>query len=294
MHRATKPRKKDRMKASLKNVVVGLSAAALLATSLAGCSSSGSVGGTGGVNSLEKITENGTFVVGVKFDTRPYGFVPEGQSEPAGFDIDLATEIADRLGVEVELVQVNSQNRILNLESGKVDALMASMLRTPEREETIDFSIDYLSDGQMLLVPEDSKITSIDDLGSDTTVAVVQGTPEEKVLLENAPEGVKTVTYQSWPDALQSLYRNEAQAVTTTLGILYGLKESSDDAGKPMEIVGGSFADGPIAAGFRKGDSELIEAFNDALLDMQEDGTYEEIFLKWWGDAIPEVYVMQR
>ena len=267
---------------------------ALLAASLVGCSPSTDNGGSAGAgNSLEKITASGKFVVGVKFDTRPDGFVPEGQSEPAGFDIDLATEIADRLGVEVELVQVNSQNRILNLQSGKVDALMASMLRTPEREEEIDFSIDYLSDGQMLLVPEGSKIKGIDDLGPDTTVAVVQGTPEEQVLLENAPEGVKTVTYQSWPDALQSLYRGEAQAVTTTLGILYGLKESSDAAGQPMEIVGESFADGPISAGFRKGDTELIEAFNDALLEMQEDGSYEEIFLKWWGDAIPEIYVVQ-
>lgn len=282
------------MKKSFMKFAVGLSAAALLTGSLAGCASSTEVDApVSEGNSLEQILQKGKIVVGVKFDTRPYGFIPEGQSEPAGFDIDLATEIADRLGVEVELVQVNSQNRILNLQSGKVDALMASMLRTPDREKEIDFSLPYLSDDQLLLVPAGSDIEGLGDLGPDTTVAVVQGTPEEQILLDNAPAGVKTVTYQSWPDALQSLYRGEAQAVTTSLGILYGLKESSDAAGNPVEIVGDSFNDGPIAAGFRKGDAELIEAFNDSLLAIQEDGTYEEIFMKWWGEAIPEVHVIK-
>lgn len=283
------------MNNTLKRVAVGVAAAALFAGSLVACSSSEEPGEGAAAdgNTLEQIQAIGTMVVGVKFDTRPYGFVPEGQSEPAGFDLDLASEIAERLGVEVEFVQVSSQNRILNLESGQVDVLMASMLRTPEREETIDFSLDYLSDGQMLLVPEGSDIEGIDDLNESTTVAVVQGTPEESVLLENAPDGVQTITYQSWPDALQSIYRGEAQALTTTLGILYGLKESSDEAGQPVEIVGESFADGPISAGFRKGDTEFVEAFNDALLEIQEDGTYEEIFLEWWGDAIPDVYVIE-
>lgn len=233
---------------------------------------------------------DGVLQVGVKYDTPPFGFIPEGQSAVAGFDVDLAEAIADELGVDVEYVQVNSQNRILNLTSGKVDVLMASMLKTPERDETIDFSNIYFQDGQSLLVPEGSEIRGIGDLGPGVTVAVVQGTPEEGTLLENAPEGVSTVTYQSWPDALQSIYRGEAQAVTTTLGILYGLKEASDAAGQPVEIVGEPFADGPIAAGFREGETEFIDAFNEALFDLQDNGTYEEIYLKWWRDALPDVY----
>ncbi|WP_167133072.1 transporter substrate-binding domain-containing protein [Paramicrobacterium chengjingii] len=241
-------------------------------------------------DSLEAALADGVLTVGVKFDTRPFGYIPEGQSSVAGFDVDLAAAAADELGVEVEFVQVNSQNRILNLNSGKVDVLMASMLRTPERDESIDFSIDYFSDGQSLLVPEGSEIKSINDLGPESTVAVVQGTPEEQTLLEKAPEGTSTVTYQSWPDALQSLYRGEAEAVTTTVGILYGLKVSSDAAGQPVEIVGEPFADGPIAAGFRDGDVEFVDAFNGALLDLQDNGTYEEIYLKWWSKALPDVY----
>lgn len=243
-------------------------------------------------DSLEQALSDGVLTVGVKFDTRPFGFVPQGEFWVAGFDVDLARAIAEKLGVEVEFVQVNSQNRILNLTSGKVDVLMASMLKTPTRDETIDFSSIYFSDGQSLLVPQGSEIRGIDDLGPETTVAVVQGTPEEEVLLEQAPDGVSTVTYQSWPDALQSLYRGEAQALTTTVGILYGLKQSSDAAGRPVEIVGEPFADGPIAAGFREGDSEFIEAFNEALMALQADGTYEEIYLKWWSEALPDVYVI--
>nr|WP_241429328.1 transporter substrate-binding domain-containing protein [Agrococcus sp. ARC_14] len=244
-------------------------------------------------DSLTEALADGVLSVGVKYDTRPFGFIPEGAFEVAGFDVDLARAVGEQLGVRVEFVQVNSQNRILNLNSGKVDVLMASMLRTDARDEMIDFSTVYFSDGQSLLVPADSELTGIEDLGPETTVATVQGTPEEAVLLEHAPDGVHTVTYQSWPDALQSLYRGEAQAVTTTVGILYGLQQSSNAAGRPMEIVGEPFADGPIAAGFREGDDELIQAFDDALLELQETGTYEDIYLRWWSDALPDVYEIE-
>ncbi|WP_425843730.1 transporter substrate-binding domain-containing protein [Agrococcus sp. TSP3-2-1] len=245
-------------------------------------------------DSLTRALADGVLTVGVKYDTRPFGFIPQGEFDVAGFDVDLARAVAEQLGVRVEFVQVNSQNRILNLNSGKVDVLMASMLRTDARDEMIDFSTVYFSDGQSLLVAEDSDISSIADLGPDTTVATVQGTPEESVLRENAPEGVQTVTYQSWPDALQSLYRGEAQAVTTTVGILYGLQQSSEAAGRSVQIVGEPFAEGPIAAGFREGEDEFIQAFDDALLELQANGTYEEIYLRWWSEALPDVYEIEE
>ena len=265
-------------------ITARVAAIALAAVMTAGCATSAEP-----TDSLTEALGDGVLTVGVKYDTRPFGFIPEGAFEVAGFDVDLARAIGEELGVRVEFVQVNSQNRILNLNSGKVDVLMASMLRTDSRDEIIDFSTVYFSDGQSLLVPEGSEITGLDDLGPETTVATVQGTPEEAVLLEHAPD-VRTVTYQSWPDALQSLYRGEAQAVTTTVGILYGLQQSSGAAGRPMEIVGEPFAEGPIAAGFREGDTEFIEAFDEALLALQDDGTYEDIYLRWWSDALPDVY----
>ena len=271
-----------------RRIMLSVAAISLAVAMTTGCATRGE-----SADSLNEALSDGVLTVGVKYDTRPFGFVPQGEFEVAGFDVDLASAIAEQLGVRVEFVQVNSQNRILNLNSGKVDVLMASMLRTDSRDEVIDFSTVYFSDGQSLLVPSDSAIDGIDDLGPETTVATVQGTPEEEVLLENAPEGVGTVTYQSWPDALQSLYRGEAQAVTTTVGILYGLQQSSEAAGRPVEIVGEPFAEGPIAAGFREGDDEFIEAFDDALLELQANGTYQDIYLRWWSEALPDVYQIE-
>lgn len=240
-------------------------------------------------NTLAAVEERGSLVVGVKYDTRPFGYLPEGRSEPIGFDIDLATEFAERLGVDVDFVQVTTQNRMLNLETGKVDMLLASMLRTPEREEAIDFSLDYFADEQVLLVPAGSSIRGVADLGADTTVALAQGGAEEANLRAVAPEAA-VLAYQSWPDALQAMLRGEADAVTSTLGLLHGLAESARQAGAGVEIVGEGFADGPVGAGFRTGDDEIRQAFDDALVAMSEDGTYDEVFARWWSDLLPEPY----
>ena len=242
-------------------------------------------------DTLAAVKAKGSLVVGVKYDTRPFGFVPEGQAEPVGFDIDLATEFAHRLGVEPQFVQVTTENRMLNLETGKIDMIMASMIRTPEREKAIGFSIDYFSDQQLLLVPTGSRIRGVGDLDATTTVALAQGGAEEANLRKAAPDA-HVISYQSWPDALQAMLRGEADAVTSTLGLLYGLSESAKSAGAAVQIVGDGFADGPLGAGFRLGDDGLRTAFNDTLVDMSKDGTYDTIFNKWWGEVMDKPYVI--
>ena len=268
---------------------------AMLALSACGDSSAPSMsnapaaqGGGGNTNTLESVKDEGKIVVGVKFDTMPFGFVPEGQSEPAGFDIDLASEFGKRLGVDVEFVQVTTKNRMPNLETGKIDMIMASMVKTEEREKVIDFSKLYFSDGQTLLVLADSPITGVDDLAGKT-VSLAQGGFEGANVVAAVPD-VKILSYQSWPEALQAMLRGESDAVSSTVGVLSGLSSSAIAAGKQVKTVGDEFADGPVAAGFRKGDDELRQAFDDALVDMVNDGTYEKISNKWWSDVRSEPF----
>jgi ABC-type amino acid transport substrate-binding protein len=249
---------------------------------------SGAKGASASTDTLKQIQERGTMVIGVKYDTPPFGFIPQGQTEPDGFDIDLAQAVAEELGVDVEFVQVTAENRIPNLETGKIDLIMASMVKTEDRDKVIDFSTIYFADDQTLLVPEGSDISSVADV-KGKTVALAQGSVEADNL-KAAVSPVDILTYQSWPQALQALLRGEADAVTSTVGILSGLHDSATAAGEQVEMVDGGFAPGPVGAGFRSGDTELRTAFNDALATLVEDGTYEEIYTKWWGDVLPEVY----
>ena len=232
------------------------------------------------VDTLAEVKERGELVVGVRFDVEPYGFVPEGQSTPVGFEIDLAEQFAEDLGVDVSFVQVTSDNRIPNLQTGKVDMLMASMIRTPERLEVIDFSRIYFSDEQTLMVPAGSDIEGVDDLDGKT-VAVAQGGAEGAQVEKVAP-GAELLTLQSWPNALQAMLRGEADAISSTVGLLFGLQGRADAAGRDVEIVGDSFAEGPIGAGFRQGDTEMFEAFDETLKRLVDSGTYADIYRQWW------------
>src|SRR5216683_2986997 len=128
--------------------------------------------------SIAKIKERGKLLAGVKLDTPLFGFLND-KNEPAGFDIDLVHKIGERIGVPVELVKVTSPTRIPLLVSGNVDLVAASMTHTRERDKAIDFSITYYTGGQSLMVPKDSAVTGIKDLGGKQ-VAVQQGTTLEK------------------------------------------------------------------------------------------------------------------
>jgi len=250
-------------------------------------------GGGGGDDTLQKIRDAGEVVVGVKYDQPPFGFVPEGENQPTGFDVEIATAVAEKIGVEPRFEQVTSQNRIPNLETGKIDMIVATMTHTRTRDETIDFSLTYFEDGQRLLVPNDSDIQSVDDLAG-RTVATVQGSTSETNVAEAAPEA-EILTYQGYPDALQAMLRGEADAVTTDGGILVGLADTAQEAGEEVKLVGDRFSDEPYGIGVRQGDAAMRDEVNFALQEMVEDGTYEEIYRKYFSedefpDFTPEVF----
>ena len=115
-------------------------------------------------DSLASIKARGKLLAGVKYDTPPFGYLDK-DNKPVGFDLDLVSKIAGKIGVPVEFVSVTSTTRIPMLVSGNVDLVAASMTHTRERDRTIDFSITYYTGGQSLLVSASSPITGIADLG---------------------------------------------------------------------------------------------------------------------------------
>lgn len=261
---------------------------------LAACSTptstaSGDVSEQAAGDTLADITSSGTITIGVKNDTPPYGFVPQGQSEPVGFDIDLATELAQRLDVELELVTVTSANRIANLETDKVDALVSSLVHTRSRDETIDYTIAYFEDEQRILVPPDSEIDQLQDLAGKK-VAVGQGSIQEQIIKVAVPDA-EVLSVAKWSDTLQALETNQVDAIFSAAGVLAGLAETAQSAGTDLRIVGEpGIAPIPYAIGVRQGDAALRDALNLHLMEIVEDGTYATIFEEWWGDVYDDPY----
>lgn len=244
---------------------------------------------TKAATTLSAIKEHKLLTAGVKADTPPYGFVPQGQSEPEGFDIDIVKQIAERMGVKLNMVVVTSANRIANLTTKKVDMLVSSLVHTRKRDEAIDFSVTYFADSQKILVPQGSPIKTVKDL-TGKRVAVGQGSIQEQMIKVLNPDA-KILSMAKWSDTLQAITANQADAIFSAAGVLGELRKTANNAGMKLAMVG---KDGlgpiPYAIGIRQGDADLRDEVNRILMDMVEDGTYEKIFKKWWGDIYSQTY----
>ncbi len=228
-----------------------------------------------GESTLDTIKSRGTLIAGVKYDTPPFGFVDQN-NQVAGFDVDLVREIAKALGVKIDLVKVTSPTRIPMLVSSNVDLVAASMTNTPERQKTIDFSVTYYTGAQTLLVPDNSPITGLKDLGGKT-VAVQQGTTLEKNLAELAP-GAKPLPFRDYTSAWLALRQGRADAFTGSSDILRGFAKNAPG----FKIVGEKFSVEPFGIGIRKGDTALLEFVNKVLRDLWASGRYQELYRKWF------------
>lgn len=242
---------------------------------------------------LAQIKSTGTMTVGVRFSEPPYGYVPQGKSDPIGFSIDLSTAIGKHLGAkQMKWVEVTAQNRIPYLTSGKVDMLAASILIKPDRAKKVAFTIPAFQDVDKILVQDSSSINGTDDL-SGKTVGVTQGAAQKDDVKKVAP-GVNVREFQTWPLALTAMFQGQIDGVVATTGILIGLEQTANDAGKKVKIVGDGFAPGYVAPAVRKDDPAMLKAVNDALLAMEKDGTYGKIFKKWWGNAFAKPYHIHK
>lgn len=115
-------------------------------------------------DTLRQVRDRGVLIVGVKSDSKPWGFLaPSG--EPTGLEVDLARDVAQRLGVRLQTVIVQSSNRIPFLRQGKIDMLIATMYDTPERRRAIDMiEPHYYSAATSILAPKQTHITTWQDL----------------------------------------------------------------------------------------------------------------------------------
>ncbi len=228
-------------------------------------------------NTVEEIKARGKLLAGVKFDTPPFGFLGD-DNKPVGFDLDLLSKVADKIGVPVEFVSVTSPTRIPMLVSGNVDVVAASMTHTLERDRTIDFSITYYTGGQALIVKSGSDVTGLESLAGKQ-VAVQQGTTLEKNIAAAAPEA-KLVGFKDYNSAWLALVQGRVDALTGSLNILQGFAKENKD----YQIVGDIFSTEPFGIGVRQGDSAMRDLVNETLQELWKSGEYRELYMKWFGE----------
>ncbi len=247
-------------------------------TGLAGCKSES----VADLDILETSQASNQIVWGVKNDTRLFGLMDIPSREVKGFDIDIAKEITEKLlgrdGHPV-FVEVTSKTRIPLLKNGNIDAIIATMTISEERKKQVDFSDVYFDAGQSLLVKKGSPIKSVADLDSSTTVLVVKGSTSAVNIREASPEA-RILELENYAEAFTALQAGQGDAMTTDNAILLGMASENPD----YELVGGTFTEEPYGIAINKGQENFLNAVNQALQEMHADGTYDEIYSKWFPD----------
>lgn len=254
---------------------VALSAILVLSMfALAGCGAQSEVG-EDAANTAEE------FVYANSGAYRPFSF--DDQGEIVGFDVDIANEIASRIGREPVMVSpVPFDTLIQGLKDGRYDALVASHGITAEREEQVDFTRPYYRSGAQIFV--DSATTDI--TGSADLMGKKIGVVKASTYLDLAntlTDSNKVVTYDSDVIALQDLGTGRIDAVITDK--LVGLIARSDSSLK-IEAVGDVLQKDEMGIAVQESNTELLAQVNEALESMISDGTYEEISKRWFGESI--------
>lgn len=213
----------------------------------------------------------------------PFEFQAE-DGELQGFDIDLMKAIGEEAGVEIQFESLPFDGIIPALQSDTVDAAISGMTITEERLETVDFSRPYIKAGLAIAVQEeDTEIASLEDLAGKK-IAVQIGTTGADQAAEI--EGAEISTFDSAPLALQELSNGNVDAVINDAPVTLDAIASGNISG--VKVVGELVTEEFYGIALPK-DSENLALINDALMAMMEDGTYAEIYQKWFGTEPPEL-----
>jgi len=220
---------------------------------------------------------------GITNKGKPFGFI-NAENEWVGFDMDVAKEIAKRLGAKFEPVVVNNKTRISFVQTNppKVDMVLSNMTHKRVRDEKIDFSITYFFDGQKFLAKK-GKIKSAADLANvkvgsmQGTTSIVNATAYLKKLGNPNP---KVIGYDGEVAMFEALRSGRVQAITTDSTILLGYAAKVPGQ---FELVGEFISDEPYGMGLPQDDSAWRDIINFTIQDMWKDGTYMTIYNKWFG-----------
>jgi polar amino acid transport system substrate-binding protein len=230
-------------------------------------------------DTLAEVRKRGVLVAGVKDAAAPFGYADGKTGKIVGYDIDFVNALAARLGVTAQLVPVTSANRIPQLQQGNVDIVAASMTKTIERAQQIDFSYTYFLTGQKFITRK-GKIFDRGDL-KGKKVGTVKGSASERNLREEVPAAV-VMLFDDYPQAMQALEQGELNAITTDEPILAALLAKSPRK-EEFEIPRLQISTEPYGLGIRKGDQNFLGFVNDALLEMEQSGEAQKIYDRWFG-----------
>ncbi len=234
-------------------------------------------------NSLNKVKLSGKLILGLDDTFPPMGF-RSSNGQIVGFDIDLAKEVATRMGVELVLKPVDWSTVILSLNKGDIDMIWNGMTVTAERGKQINFSKVYLKNRLVVVVPQGSRIKTMSDL-SGKLIGVQLGSSNEDALIKSdIGKNIRGVRrYDVNASAFLDLKAKRIDAVAVDeIVARYYINSNNEN----FLILNGEITNEDYAVGFRKADNALLNEVNKILDEMKKDGTASQISKKWFNQNL--------
>ena len=228
----------------------------------------------------------GTLIVGFDQDFPPMGFVGDN-GEYTGFDLDLAKEVASRLGLEYKAQPVAWDSKDMELESGNIDCIWNGFTITG-REDDYTWTTPYMANKQVFVVANDSDIKSQADLAGKV-VEVQADSSAEAALKENqdlANTFGQLLTTPDYNTAFMDLEQGAVDAVAMDVIVAgYQIKQRNAD----FKILDDSLSEEEYGVGFKKGNTELRDKVQGALEEMAADDTLAKISDEWFGEDVTTI-----
>ena len=259
--------------------------------SLAGCTQLAS---NPTVDNWDKYQQQKSITVGFDNTFVPMGF-EEKNGNYAGFDIELAQYVSKKLGITVHFQPIDWDMKETELQNGTIDAIWNGYSATDERREKVAFTIPYMQNTQILVVKKTSGIHSVEDmtgkvLGTQTGSSGMLDFEEHPEVLKNRVKGGDADQYQSVNEAIIDLKndRIDALLIDRVYADYYLTTEGIADE---YDTIPSGFESESFAVGVRPADKKLLEALNQAFKELYQEGIFQQISQKWFGEdvATPEV-----
>ena len=283
----------------MKKRFVSAALAAVMALSMTACGSSNSAAETTAADTEAaesqaeettaeeaKTTDGGTLIVGFDQDFPPMGFVGD-DGEYTGFDLELAQEVAKRLGLEYKAQPIAWDSKDMELESGNIDCIWNGFTMTG-REDDYTWTEPYMANPQVFVVANDSDINSQADLAGK--IVEVQADSSAEAALKEAPELTATfkelLTTADYNTAFMDLEQGAVDAIAMDVIVAgYQIQQRNAD----FKILDDSLSEEEYGVGFKKGNTELRDKVQSTLEEMAEDGTLQEVSEKWFSKDVTTI-----
>ena len=263
---------------------LAMALAAVMVLGVAGCGSSSDEKTEENTENTEQTGEttegtDGVIKMGVSADFPPFESYADDAVTFVGFDIDLMQEICNRLGMELQIQDMNFDAIVAAVQTGKLDVGVSGITITDERKESVAFSDPYFVASQSILVQKDSPITSYEDLvNGDYTAGVQLGTTGDIMASEKISGRVSQ--YEKYGDAIAALLAGKNDCMVLDTGVADAFAAAND------LVVVGTFGEATDSENYgiaiAKENTELLEKVNGALAEMKEDGFIDELTAKYF------------